>query len=217
MKLPHRFSLEQITNLIKQGYEKHTIRVSEVECLVVEVDGVQCVIPRGTEASKFFSGGGWRDVLRDMRFYVWKDHRVGWSHAGFVKGARGIVDRGLFGLLDRSKPIALYGHSLGGAVAINAAKMLHWHGFDVIEVVTVGAPRTLTKSSAKSFKLTGIQITEYSNDGDPIPRLPPRGMIFRYVHINEIMTNWKCDHNSIKVITRIKENHSLTSYIEALV
>ena len=214
--IQHSLPIDTIPDLVDRSYDERTIRVNEVECLVVPVDGIQCVIPRGTEFSAFIGGGGWRDVLRDIRFIIWKDRRVGWSHAGFVKGAAGIVDKGLFGVLDRNKPIAFYGHSLGGALAINAAKMLHWHGFNVIEVVTFGAPRTLTKGSVKAFKHTGIPITEYSNDGDPIVSLPIKGFVFKYRHINEVATEWESEHGPLRFASRIKANHLLPSYKEAL-
>lgn len=191
-----------------KSYKEHTFVEKEVECFVTKYKGCQVVAFRGTEASKFFSGGGWRDVIRDIRSIPWKDKRVGWSHAGFLKGARAVVDKHLVKSLDRNIPIYVTGHSLGGALAINASALLHAEGFIIKKVVTFGSPRTFTKDTVKLFRKTYIEVDQYSNLGDPIPDVPFR--FFGYRHINEIHTKRRRKGYSIL------RNHMIPHYKEAL-
>jgi pimeloyl-ACP methyl ester carboxylesterase len=200
--------IEILLQFAEDSYTVTTVKVGEVECLVAECEPFQVVVPRGTEFGQFFSGGGWRDVLRDLRAFPWFSSRIGgFSHAGFFKGARGLVDKGLFGRLRRDKPILLIGHSLGGALAVNAAAILDAEGFNVSSVVTFGAPRTFTKGTAERFKERGIYVVEFSNPGDPVPDVPFRWWGYR--HINEVPTPRKANGYSIS------DNHMLPWYREA--
>ncbi|MEM1156091.1 MAG: hypothetical protein AAGI44_18290, partial [Pseudomonadota bacterium] len=145
--------MHRLCEMAGQAYLHHTVRVSEVEALVdpnFSIDGVdhQLVVFRGTE-TKLISEGGWVDVLRDLRAYPWRDSRIGWAHTGFLKGARGVVDKGLFGVLRKDQPIAMTGHSKGGAIALPAAAILNEEGFSVNLVVTFGSPRVFTRGSVK--------------------------------------------------------------------
>ena len=199
--------LEVVYEFCEDSYEESSLCVGEIECLVSWCNGYQIVVPRGTEFSGFFDQGGWQDTLRDLRAFPWYSKRLGgWSHAGFLKGARGIVDKGLFGTLSREAPIIFMGHSLGGAVAINAAGLLSAEGFNVAGVITLGAPRTLTRSGAKTFKKRGIPVWEFSNPGDPVPDVPFKWWGYR--HVNEIETTRGADGYSIL------HNHMLPFYKE---
>lgn len=97
--------------LVEQAYERQTGVIHEVEYHLLQFARFQVLIFRGTEGGKFLSGSGWRDVIRDIRILPWYDKRCGWCHAGFLKGARGVVSR----LQLKDKPIILSGHSLGAA------------------------------------------------------------------------------------------------------
>lgn len=127
-----------ICALVEQGYERHTGSYREVEYHLVQMAAVQVLVFRGTEASKFFSGSGWRDVIRDIRILPWYDKRTGWSHSGFLKGARGVVDQ----IQLRDKPVIVTGHSLGAAISLLAGLILHADGHHVLEWVGFGCPRT---------------------------------------------------------------------------
>jgi len=80
-------------------------------------------------------------------------------------------------------------------------------GFKIGGVITLGAPRTFTRGTAKRVKRLGYPIWEFSNRGDPVPDVPFK--IWGYRHMNEIMTDRKRDGYSIK------NNHSLEFYREA--
>ena len=196
--------LEYLLRLAEESYSKKTIKVAEVECYVTTKHGVQVVVPRGTEADVLLSGNGWRDVIRDMRLIPWYDKRVGWSHAGFLKGARGIAEKGLYGLLRRELPIVFVGHSMGGAISLNAAAILKSMGFNVTLVVTFGAPRTFLKSTAKNYRKKGITVFQYSNPGDPITDVPFRW--WRYRHVKEISTGRAGGYGL--------EHHAMSAYRE---
>jgi len=201
------FPIWPILSIAAQSYSQHSCRVHEIECLIIGHNGKQIVSPRGTEADALISGHGWIDIISDLRVFPWYDKRVGWSHAGFLKGAKGLVEHALIGMLDRDLPIILTGHSLGGAIAINAALLLHAEGFDISAVVTFGAPRTLLRSSKDRFGKAAIPVYEYSNPGDPVPNVPMRW--FGYRHINEIHTNRPADGYSLSY------NHGVGFYKDA--
>ena len=191
------FPKKEMALLVQQSGHEHSCRVGDVECLVKYDKGHQIVCIPGTE--------GVVDVVRDARLLPWYDRRVGWSHSGFLKGAQGLVDKGLFGMLRKDIPTFLGGHSMGGAVAINASSMLHSMGFKIAGVMTFGAPKTLRKSSVKRFKATGIPIFEYSNPGDPVPHVPH----FGYKHVNEILTDREKDGFGAL------NNHLMEFYVDA--
>lgn len=198
--------LELLEFCIK-SYDHASIRINEVEALVEVHDGVQYVAFRGTETDKMIKGGGWRDVWRDLRAIPWKDERIGWSHAGFMKGARVIVDNFLIYSLDNDKPVVVTGHSLGGGLAINAAALLHAEGYKINSVVTFGSPRTMLKDDAEKWRKI-LNTTQYSNDGDPVCDVPFR--FWGYRHLNEVMTDreavgWGSD-----------DNHALKYYREGI-
>lgn len=194
--------------LAQESYADHTVRVREVEVLVrdLALEGIQVVIPRGTEFQGLVSGGGWRDMIRNLRAFPWYDRRTGWSHAGFLKGARGVTDRGLYGLLRKDRPVVCVGHSLGGALALNIAAILHHDGFLVSQVVTFGAPKTFAFGSDRFDKL-GIPTVQWTNPGDPIADLPLG--LFGYRHVNEVKTSRDAQGYSIS------NNHGIDQYAEA--
>jgi len=173
------------------AYLKKTIRVNEVECYVdtTTINGkiLQVVAFRGTEA-KVVTDLGIFDVLRDMFFLPWYNKKVGWGHAGFMCGAAGAYEKGLYGLLRRGIPVAVVGHSLGGAMALVVARMLLSDGFSVTDVVTFGAPKTFlwntANKSKKVFRKKGVNCRQYVNEGDPVACLPPFWLGFK--HINEV-------------------------------
>lgn len=179
-------------HLSEIAYQRSTLRVGECECYVLQEKNAQYVSFRGTEA-KIVTKGGWADVLRDLRAFPWHSARLGgWSHSGFYKGAKGVVDSGLFGILRRDTPIYFTGHSLGGALALNAACMMYTMGFNVCGVVTFGSPRTFTKGTANRW-LGEVPIKQYSNEKDLVTKMPMR--FFGYRHVNEIKTGLEKGHS----------------------
>lgn len=81
---------------------------------------------------------------------------------------------------DPSVPIALCGHSLGGAVALLLAdKLKYLHGRNVVNVVTFGAP-----SPGDGFfknHMEDLNIVQFVNEFDLVAQLPPAVMFMEEV------------------------------------
>lgn len=193
--------LEKCLRLCQLSYIHHTYEVGEVEVLVVEEDKTYIAF-RGTEASDMWAGRGWVDVIRDLRTIPWHDKRVGWSHSGFLKGARRAVKNLI---IPRDKPVVVTGHSLGGGLAVNAAAILHAEGYTVEKCITFGAPRTFKKGTAEKWTKT-LDVTNFSNHGDPVCDVPLYWWNWR--HVNEVHTSRTPDGYGFR-------NHFLPTYFEA--
>ena len=154
-------SHRRLAQLCSDSYDRHSLVVDEVEVLVELVNGVQVVAIRGTEASGLFDKGGWRDVLMDLRIGPSGYYGLR-GHAGFFSGARAI-ERSLVARLDKYKPVIVTGHSLGGGIAIPVARMLAARQFNVVELVTFGCPRCITRGHDQ-FKTIAVSQYEYGND-----------------------------------------------------
>lgn len=183
------------------SYRRKDICVGNCEAIVESTPFRQIVACRGTSDV-------W-DMIRNIRAVPWYVGRVGWSHAGFVKGARGLVDRGLYGVLRKKTPIILTGHSLGGALALNAAAILKDQGFNVEAVITFGAPRTWRKSTIKRWK-GKFEVVQYINEGDFVDNLPSRWTGWRHANITEtghggsLSKEWHRIGEYIKAINKMK-------------
>lgn len=200
-------SLAAVHDLINESYDRYDFRIGDVEFILVEFGEFQVVVPRGTEFSGFFTESGYRDVWNDILFFPTYSKRLGgFSHRGFLKSARKIVDKALHGMLRKDKKTLFIGHSYGGGVCVNAGFMMHSMGFNIAGIITVGCPRTLTKGTMNKLSDVDIPVWQFSNPGDPIPDLPFRWWGFR--HINEIPTSREADGYSIR------NNHMLPHYAE---
>lgn len=164
----------EIAQIVSRGYEKHTGQVGEVEYYI---EG-NVITFRGTEASKLIKGAGFLDVIRDIRAIPWYDERVGMSHAGFLKGARKVVDGELKQFMDNSEHESwiVAGHSLGAAMSLLAAIMLFSDGYKITEWIGFGCPRALIGKRHLPFITTS-----YKHGNDIVPSVPPR-WLFGYRH-----------------------------------
>lgn len=197
-------SIERALVFSEDSYTRATYCVNDVECDTRLVEGIKIVSFRGTETDSLLDKGGWRDILRDIRFFPWYDERVGWSHAGFLKGARGVVDSCLTDTLLASVPTVIVGHSLGGALALNAAAILAAEGVNIVGCVTFGAPRTFIRGTVRRFT---VPTWQFSNPNDPITHVPHR--FWGYRHVNEVDVSWPA--NGLRF-----SNHAMSAYMEAL-
>jgi hypothetical protein len=196
-------------NLAMESYlKKPDVRVGDCECIVrKDRTLMQYVAIRGTEL-KLISELGIIDMLQNIRALPWYDKRVGWSHKGFLRSAQGLVDKGLFGVLNRNIPISLVGHSYGGAVALNAAAILNAEGFKISKVVTIGAPRSFIVSSANRYNDIKIATFHINNEKDIVTNLP----------FKRFLRPWRFKHPGIVHIVKhsksltILESHSMDFY-----
>lgn len=163
----------------------------------IGTQGLCCI--RGRQACLAFRGtDAWPDLLRDATvdflFIPWYRPTV---HLGFGLSWRSVqteVRKWLElhqGEFDR---IALYGHSLGGAIAHVAALELA-SDYDIAEVVTFGAPRS-------SFLSTGELYDEFELKTEPKKTL--RSVTLRVVNkldiISKVPFSWQGYHHVGKLV-----------------
>lgn len=192
-----------IARLANRAYREKSGCVGEIEYLVEHMAGVTVIAYRGTEAGKLFSGRGWRDVLRDIRFLPWFDKRVGWAHSGFLWGAKRACRDILKAKL--SGPVVLTGHSLGAALALCSGPILRDAGVDVRDVILFGSPRALTNGAADDYP---INVTSYRYGHDFVTTIPSG--LWGYKHPVELtqLGNFAKPRNW--------SDHSMDRYVMAL-
>ena len=110
------------------------------------------------------------------------EHYEGGVHDGFARA----LDRAwleLRSLIDEhhtsAQKIWVTGHSLGGALATLAAKRLNAF-MSPVHCITFGQPRVGDPTFSRSY---AVKHNRFVNEGDVIPKLPPRGLITRYWHV----------------------------------
>ncbi len=125
---------------------------------------------RGTEATQI------ADIKADLKAITHKDGNEK-IHTGF-KDAYFLVHEEIKGELDKiddSYSIYITGHSLGGALALLAAK--HLERDNIAACYTYGSPRVGNSEFGDSIK---IPIYRVVNTADIVPRLPP-GLLIEVV------------------------------------
>jgi len=183
-----------------EAYNLVTGSDNEVEFLFAEYEDCIVISVRGTEPNFF-------DILRDIRFFPWRDKRVGWAHAGFLHGAKAIEDEVIEELVHRpEKDIYVTGHSLGGAVALILGKILHYERFKVKEIVTFGAPKAVLKWSKDRFK--HIKVTQFRNGSDMVTTVPYSWLGYTHINLVQIGETFNKD------ATGVKHYHYMRHYID---
>jgi hypothetical protein len=122
----------QLARLADRAYDHHTGSVREIEYLLDTVDKKPAIAIRGTEFDKVLHGRNWLDLLRDISLFPWYDRRIGWAHAGMLKGARRLykelVSEDFFKAFEdvsvRSRELYITGHSLGAGIGFLLAKLI---------------------------------------------------------------------------------------------
>lgn len=76
--------------------------------------------------------------------------------------------------LSHSVPLTITGHSLGGALALLAARHLANSGFRHLQVMTFGCPRVGDALFVQMYDRDDIDTMHYVHANDIVPTLPPR-------------------------------------------
>jgi triacylglycerol lipase len=161
-----------------------TLPSEKVKFLIVKDtrNNIQTVAIQGTK--------NFHNVILDMEFSERIDPLLGVRlHRGFEHAARELYDRLILtDALDKTKPVVITGHSLGGAVGVILALYLQKTGFTIRKVVTFGQPRITDVIGARQFDL--IPLLRIVNSQDVIPGLPPEkktGTLSgsRYIHFGQ--------------------------------
>jgi hypothetical protein len=122
----------ELAMLADRAYNYHTGSVREIEYLLDTVDKKPAIAIRGTEFDKALHGRNWLDLLRNISLFPWYDRRIGWAHAGMLKGARRLykelVSEDFFKAFEdvsvRNRELYITGHSLGAGIGFLLAKLI---------------------------------------------------------------------------------------------
>lgn len=119
------------------------------------------------------------DWLSDLNYHccALAPGSAGLVHGGFA-GALGEVKEAMVravGELPRDVRLFVTGHSLGGALAVLAAAVLHFHaGRPIAGLYTYGQPRVGDPVFSKALDdAFGAVAFRYANDRDIVPHVPP--------------------------------------------
>lgn len=125
--------------------------------------GFQWLSVRGTD--------DWLNVREDAEYLKAADARLGvYLHSGFHGDAAAVYEQ-TRDQLDKSVPVRVTGHSLGGAVAAILQAWLRADGYRVDTTVTFGQPKITNEEGV--IKLRGEPVLRVINDEDVVPMVPP--------------------------------------------
>ncbi|MBB4267781.1 lipase family protein [Roseospira visakhapatnamensis] len=155
--------------------------------------GGLALVLRGTEVSE----GQWRDVLANLGApSPWAG--PGRAHTGYSRQLDRILDRVSACIATGGASTVLTGHSMGGALATLLAARWSWRQteslgrYDVTEVVTFGAPKSIDRDAAAAI---GCPVRRYVVRGDPAPLWPPiPGLTHPGPAIRLPAPAWRWDH-----------------------
>ena len=123
----------------------------------------QWVVLRGTANMK--------NIVDDLEFFGRDEHELGINvHSGFDRSLQECLPW-ILQRLDKTRPIWITGHSLGGAVAALLVATLDHRGFQEVSAITFGQPKFTDAHGAA--KLAHLKVLRIVHDEDPIPMLPP--------------------------------------------
>gem|GEM_PF-476536 len=138
----------------------------------------QTITIRGTANNK--------NIWADAKVRLVSDKRLGFKlHSGFRDNTLK-VHEDIKPYLKDEYEIRLTGHSLGGAMALILTNYLYREGYHVERLVTFGQPKVTDDKSDHHYRQAGSdykKITRVVRMVDPIPLVPPVGVVVRYGHV----------------------------------
>jgi HPt (histidine-containing phosphotransfer) domain-containing protein len=138
------------------------------QAILVETPTSYVLAFRGTEATSL------NDIKSDAKAMITKCKTSGRVHEGFLEAFESVEEDLNTALsdLDKSKPLFITGHSLGGALATIAAKRLKFK-YGIAACYTFGAPRVGDKEWISTIKTPIYRVV---NAADSVTMLPPNGV-----------------------------------------
>jgi predicted lipase len=108
-------------------------------------------------------------------------------HAGFYRSWKQINELTINSIValqaqHAASTIRIYGHSLGGAMAVHCAAELFAKGYEAQWFYTYGSPRVGNKYFA-NWLTDGAPHNRVTHARDVVPQLPPRGLLLTFTHI----------------------------------
>lgn len=147
---------------------------TDTQVLIRDLDDCLVVAFRGTSSL--------RDFITDAE--TWRDCTpLGGIHSGMWQAWSGVAMKLLQALAQYSfKPVLMTGHSLGGSLAMIAARVLRQNMVNAHSVYTFGAPRVGDKEFQTGYNTTSVPGSPFDNLGDAtftlihdcdiVPRIP---------------------------------------------
>lgn len=145
------------------GTWDHRWEVQGIVCGHVHEDGVDVLAFRGSVTVE--------DWMDNADAWPRWDRELGFVHRGFLDGMDALLAQ-VIPVLTPGCPIAVTGHSLGGARARIAAAKLLVRKFPVSRLVTFGSPKPAFVNLARVIQKAGIDHRSYRNCNDPVPLVP---------------------------------------------
>ena len=162
-----KVSNKEALKTMHPGYEDYLIReVSDVRYYVLREKDLSKIVIRGSN-----NVPNWvSNFMPSM-----DSTRYGDIHFGYYKLASALFED-LKGYLRKDIPLKIGGASLGGAVSIALAIMLHKEGYKIETVYNIGGPRV----SEEDFSY--LNVVNFFNILDPVPYLPLANLLDHYRH-----------------------------------
>ena len=172
LALASKYSYKNKANLkriIASGWDvgiSAAVNIADTQGYLLESDSVAVLVYRGTE-----SIGDWL-----INFDVFDENgNFGEVHSGFrgaFESSKHIMVPKLQAASSAGKTIWLTGHSLGGAVALNAA-IETFGTINLAGVATFGQPRIARSATARNINASlGASYFRFVNDDDVVSRVP---------------------------------------------
>ncbi|MCY9846394.1 lipase family protein [Vibrio caribbeanicus] len=168
----HEEEKTQLINELSTLNESKLVQTFDTElgtqAILVETPSSYVLAFRGTEATSL------NDIKADAKATTIKCRTSGKIHEGFHEAFESVQEKLNAALkeLDKSKPLFITGHSLGGALATIAAKRLKFK-YGIAACYTFGAPRVGDKEWIATIKTPIYRIV---NAADSVTMLPPNGV-----------------------------------------
>ena len=120
------------------------------------------------------------DFLQDITANLVERPWAGFVHEGFAHYFDEVRE-GVASLLNKTTPVFVNGHSLGGGSALLCALYLQSQGYNVAGVYTFGCPKVGGDSFLAKFAASQIPSLRFVNSIDLVPRLLSAPL---YGHVN---------------------------------
>lgn len=134
---------------------------------------------------------------------------VGGVHAGFWLAAQAVAEQ--VAAVAARGPLVLTGHSLGGALAVASAALLHLVGRTPGALITFGAPKVGIGQGLGAM-LTAWQPAQCRHAADPVPDLPIRiPGLMDWRHLSPLLTQLGPPGGMPRV-----SDHAIAAYVAAL-
>ena len=169
------YTHRDLLDICRKASKYKTFSVGELEVLIKKVEGrdsksITIIAIRGTESGDIFSGGGWRDIARNLLIIpyspIWAK---GIGHRGFLRGSEEVMKE-VCKRVSTYETLLFTGHSLGAAVGLGCSMLATTKGYTVKEFVGFGTPRVFYFEKGKREK--DVKYTLYRNGKDIVTKLP---------------------------------------------